>query len=125
MTSQLFGNWICWAIVIVALFCYQQLWLHFLRWRSGSQEHDALDPRVDINVLIGAMPLLGLLGTIIGLLTCFTELATQTSDGSLFSQGVSDALLTTQLGLVCAIPGWLLHAYILSKQPKPPMVEFG
>jgi biopolymer transport protein ExbB len=66
-------------------------------------------------ILIGALPLLGLLGTIIGLLTCFKGIASYGADGALLSGGIADALLTTQLGLVCAIPGWLLQTYIRSR----------
>ncbi|TNC90028.1 MAG: hypothetical protein CSH36_12095 [Thalassolituus sp.] len=36
----------------------------------------------------------------------------------LFSAGIGDALLTTQLGLLCAVPAWLIHSALLSKQRK-------
>lgn len=74
-------------------------------------------------VLIGALPLLGLLGTITGLLDCFAGIANQGADGSQISAGIGDALLTTQLGLVCAIPAWLLQAWVKSVAEKPASIN--
>lgn len=121
MIDQLIQNWLCWCILILALFCYQQLLLDLLSLRknvvmqntqchttaSHSQHHQDF-----MFVLISALPLLGLLGTIIGLLDCFAGIATDGVNSELMSEGIGDALLTTQLGLVCAIPAWLLHAYL-------------
>ena len=65
-------------------------------------------------------PLLGLLGTIIGMIETFASL----SSGSLFSHsggiagGISQALITTQLGLVVAIPGIFLSRYIQRIETK-------
>ncbi len=121
MITQLFGNWVCWAILLVALFCYHHICLHYLRRRSTGAE--AGHTHLDIHTLIGVMPLLGLLGTIGGLLTCFADLAQAGGESSALSQGISDALLTTQLGLVCAIPAWLLHAALRPKQVQSPLID--
>jgi len=120
MVQQLLGNWLCWAILILALVCYQQLWSDFLVQRSaatnlGNDAEQQSENSIKANfsgVLIGALPLMGLLGTIIGLLECFAGIAQQGASSELISSGIADALLTTQLGLVCAIPGWLLQAYV-------------
>ena len=66
-------------------------------------------------ILIGALPLLGLLGTIAGLLECFAGIANTGASNELVSSGIAKALLTTQLGLLCAIPGWLLQSWVHSK----------
>ena len=125
MIEQLTNNWICWAILLLALTCYQQLWLAFLHYRQLNSEAAALT--IDgpdklqeefSGVLIGALPLLGLLGTIIGLLDCFTSIATDGASSELMSGGIADALLTTQLGLVCAIPAWLLHTWVRSSSQR-------
>lgn len=62
--------------------------------------------------LIAALPLLGLLGTIIGLLKCFSGIAAGGASSELVGGGIADALLTTQLGIICAVPAWLLHAWV-------------
>ena len=56
--------------------------------------------------------MLGLFGTIVGLLECFIGMASDGVSSELVSGGIGDALLTTQLGITCAIPAWLLHAYV-------------
>ena len=57
-------------------------------------------------VLIGAAPLVGLLGTVGGMLTTFRGLssASATVPMDVISGGVSEALITTQTGLVIAVP---------------------
>lgn len=59
-----------------------------------------------LGVLVAAAPLLGLLGTVAGMLKTFTGLAT--ADGvtpiESVSSGISQALVTTQAGLVVAVP---------------------
>ncbi|SEN54351.1 outer membrane transport energization protein ExbB [Nitrosomonas marina] len=65
-------------------------------------------------------PLLGLLGTVMGMIETFDSLGSM----SLFTQsggiagGISQALITTQMGLSVAIPGLLLHGFLHKKQQK-------
>jgi len=57
--------------------------------------------------VIGSLaPLLGLLGTVMGMITAFQQLASAGSqvDPSVLSNGIWEALLTTAVGLVVAIP---------------------
>lgn len=64
--------------------------------------------------IVCVAPLLGLLGTVSGMIETFDSLA----DMSLFSQsggiagGISQALITTQVGLLVAVPGLLLGRYL-------------
>ena len=61
-------------------------------------------------------PLLGLLGTVTGMISTFQAITLYgTGDPKLMSGGISQALITTELGLVVAIPLLLLHAGILAK----------
>ena len=62
-----------------------------------------------IQVIAAVAPLLGLLGTVTGMIATF-EVITNVGTGNpkLLSGGISEALVTTQLGLVVAIPALLL-----------------
>lgn len=65
-------------------------------------------------VAAAAAPLLGLLGTVIGMIKTF-ELITVfgTGDAQSLSSGISEALITTALGLIVAIPTLVLHGILL------------
>jgi biopolymer transport protein ExbB len=53
-----------------------------------------------------AAPLLGLLGTVIGMVTTFRAVSTQFGNTAVaVSEGISQALITTQCGLIVALPG--------------------
>lgn len=67
--------------------------------------------------ILGAIaPLLGLLGTVTGIINTF-QIITMfgTGDPKLMSSGISQALVTTQLGLAIAIPIMLIHHYFRRK----------
>lgn len=70
-------------------------------------------------VSAAASPLLGLLGTVTGMIHTF-NLVTVFGSGkaSLLSSGISEALITTKYGLVVAIPALLAHAYFSRKVRK-------
>ena len=71
-----------------------------------------------IMTIVTAAPLLGLLGTVIGMIETFDSLG----DMSLFSQsggiagGISQALITTQMGLAVAIPGLIVNGALARRQ---------
>lgn len=61
---------------------------------------------VILSALISAAPLLGLLGTVWGMIRTFQVLGLKTGGTSgLMAAGISQALITTQFGLVVALPG--------------------
>ncbi|MBM9538668.1 MotA/TolQ/ExbB proton channel family protein [Desulfobulbus alkaliphilus] len=63
-----------------------------------------------LGMLAAIAPLLGLLGTVTGMINVFHVITLQgTSDPRLMSGGISEALVTTMLGLSVAIPLMLLH----------------
>ena len=69
-----------------------------------------------IAVLATVAPLLGLLGTVTGMISAFdTITAYGTSDPRLLSGGISEALVTTEIGLVIAIPVLLVHGFLSAK----------
>ena len=80
--------------------------------------------RVLISTIVLVAPLLGLLGTVSGMIETFDSLG----DMSLFSQsggiagGISQALITTQMGLAVSIPGLIVNG-ILDKKQKQIEIE--
>lgn len=65
-----------------------------------------------IKVLAAVAPLLGLLGTVIGMINTFQAITLfGTGDPQIMASGISEALVTTVLGLIAAIPLLLLHAF--------------
>ena len=61
-------------------------------------------------------PLLGLLGTVLGMITAFTGLTETTgANPDLLASGISQALITTAFGLFIAVPGLVLHKYFEQK----------
>ena len=68
-----------------------------------------------IKVFAALAPLLGLLGTVVGMILTFQQLTLfGTGDPKLMAGGISQALMTTVLGLVVAIPLILLHSLVSS-----------
>lgn len=64
-------------------------------------------------VVAAVAPLLGLLGTVTGMIETFQAITLfGAGDPKMMSSGISQALITTQLGLVVAIPVLLLHSFL-------------
>lgn len=69
-----------------------------------------------IKLFAGIAPLLGLLGTVTGMIATFQSITNfGTGDPKLMAAGISQALITTVLGLVAAIPLLLAHSFVASK----------
>lgn len=66
-----------------------------------------------ISVLAAIAPLLGLLGTVSGMINTFNAITIHgTGDPRMLSGGISEALVTTQLGLMVAVPVLVLHHFL-------------
>ncbi|PSU36057.1 MotA/TolQ/ExbB proton channel family protein [Photobacterium lutimaris] len=123
----------CWILVIervlYLLITYpkqRQLWLE--KWqlrddhsswyarsmRDGwlSQAHIALNQNLNlIKVLVAICPMLGLLGTVTGMISVFDVMATQgSSQPRLMASGISLATLPTMAGMVAALSGMFVHS---------------
>lgn len=75
--------------------------------RAGSDELGRLESRLsDLELIATIAPLLGLLGTVLGMIQAFAEVERfgSTVDPSLLAGGIWQALLTTAFGLIVAIP---------------------
>lgn len=63
--------------------------------------------------LVAAAPLLGLMGTVFGMIKTFNAVSMQGGQTSeLVAGGISQALITTQVGLVAAVPGTFCLAHL-------------
>jgi len=71
-----------------------------------------------MKVCVSAAPLVGLLGTVMGMLVTFDALASGSGGAktmALIARGISEALITTETGLVIALPGLFLQ-YALARR---------
>jgi biopolymer transport protein ExbB len=66
-----------------------------------------------LSVIAAVAPLLGLLGTVTGMISTFDVITEHgTGDPKLLSGGISEALVTTEVGLIVAIPVLLIHSVL-------------
>lgn len=67
-----------------------------------------------VKIIAAISPLLGLLGTVIGVFLAFKVMAqTGLNSPTMFAKGISMALLTTVGGMIVAIPHYIGHSYLL------------
>jgi len=89
---------------------------------------DALSPfycevkkhAVLVKTIVIIAPLIGLLGTVIGMIETFDALQTMAmfSQGNSIAGGISKAMFTTEMGLVVAVPGLLLGRILDRKEAQ-------
>ena len=69
-----------------------------------------------LGTIAAIAPLLGLLGTVVGMIRVFAEIMSQgTGNASVLAGGISEALITTAAGLTVAIPALAIHRYFVGK----------
>ncbi len=83
----------------------------------GSRHSASLDRYLGLLGTIATIsPLLGLLGTVLGMIRAFTQLSLEgVGSPATLGGGISEALITTATGLAVAIPTILLHKYLTSR----------
>lgn len=65
-----------------------------------------------LGTIAAITPLLGLLGTVVGMIRVFSEIMLQgTGNANALAGGISEALITTAAGLTVAIPTYMFHRY--------------
>src|SRR6187402_1429654 len=85
---------------------------------AGQLEVPRLERRLGIVATIGFVaPLIGLLGTIVGLIDAFVHISSQSGFASStdIASGIYQSLLTTAAGLVVAIPCAVAYSYLSSR----------
>jgi biopolymer transport protein ExbB len=69
-----------------------------------------------LGTIAAVAPLLGLLGTVVGMIRVFAEIMNQgTGNASVLAGGISEALITTAAGLAVAIPALVMHRYLTGR----------
>ncbi|MBL8819592.1 MAG: MotA/TolQ/ExbB proton channel family protein [Planctomyces sp.] len=85
---------------------------------AGEDENMALEHRLSYLALIGTIsPMLGLMGTVQGMIASFDKIATSTVSPkpSELAEGISTALFTTLLGLGIAIPAMIFYSFLKNR----------
>lgn len=69
-----------------------------------------------LGTIAAITPLLGLLGTVVGMIQVFSEIMLQgTGNANALAGGISQALITTAAGLTVAIPTYMFHRFFTRK----------
>jgi len=72
-----------------------------------------------ISLLSSIAPLLGLLGTVCGMIKTFSAIAEfGTGNARALAAGISEALITTQTGLIIAVPGLFLASFLIRRSDE-------
>lgn len=85
---------------------------------AGERASNGLRKYVRVfNAVSTISPLLGLLGTVFGMIKAFNDISTEGAMGrpELLSRGISEALITTAAGLSVAIPALVCYLFFLSR----------
>lgn len=94
--------------------------------RSENQEHTQMEGKIQaqkmqrgmvvLEMVAAIAPLLGLLGTVVGLMDVFFVVAkVGVGQTAAFSSGIAKALITTVVGLIIAIPAFVANSYFTNK----------
>ena len=79
---------------------------------AGHVIHDLERYLNTLGTIAAIAPLLGLLGTVVGMIKVFSEIMVQgTGNASALAGGISEALITTAAGLSVAIPALAMHRF--------------
>jgi biopolymer transport protein ExbB len=84
---------------------------------SASQvSHDMERYLTSLGIIASISPLLGLLGTVVGMIKVFTALMLEgAGNANVLAGGISQALITTAAGLSVAIPALMFHRFFLRR----------
>ena len=78
--------------------------------------HDLQRYLTSLGIIASIAPLLGLLGTVVGMIEVFTALMIEgAGNAKALAGGIGEALITTAAGLSVAIPALMFHRYFLRR----------
>ncbi len=83
---------------------------------AAQVSHDMERYLTSLGVIASISPLLGLLGTVVGMIKVFTALMLEgAGNANVLAGGISQALITTAAGLSVAIPALMFHRFFLRR----------
>ncbi len=83
---------------------------------AGQVSHDMERYLTSLGIIASISPLLGLLGTVVGMIKVFTALMLEgAGNANVLAGGISQALITTAAGLSVAIPALMFHRFFLRR----------
>ncbi len=87
---------------------------------AGSLEIPYLEKHLKVlGTIVAVAPLIGLLGTVMGMIKAFNVIALQgVGEPGALAGGISEALITTAVGLTIAIPSLILYNYFMHRTDK-------
>jgi biopolymer transport protein ExbB len=108
--------WIMLGLASFAYFTILIVWLnrHYIAHNQANAGAFFTQAMLLPGVIISALPLIGLLVTVMGLQRSFANLVYVSSQSYAVSAGISFAMLTTLLGLSLAVLGWVLFGWVKS-----------
>lgn len=71
-----------------------------------------------LSIIVGVSPMLGLLGTITGMIGSFNALNERAANPMAVTGGIGEALITTVFGLIISMIALCIHAYLTNKVKK-------
>ncbi len=87
--------------------------LELVKDATSRRVHELEVGMTTIKIIATTAPLLGLLGTVVGIYEAFQVISAKgLSDPGQFAAGISYALITTIVGLIVAIPHYIAHNYL-------------
>ncbi|WP_413111524.1 MotA/TolQ/ExbB proton channel family protein [Thaumasiovibrio sp. DFM-14] len=94
---------------------FESWYAHAIKAGIVSRAHSALNQSLGlIKVLVTLCPMLGLLGTVTGMISVFDVMAREgNSEPALMASGISMATLPTMAGMVAALSGMFIHSRLL------------
>jgi biopolymer transport protein ExbB len=83
---------------------------------EGQVTHDLERYLTALGIIASVAPLLGLLGTVVGMIDVFSALMLEgAGNANVLAGGISTALITTAAGLSVAIPALIFHRFLLRR----------
>jgi biopolymer transport protein ExbB len=83
---------------------------------ASQVSHDLQSYMTTLGIIASISPLLGLLGTVVGMIQVFTALMLEgAGNANVLAGGISQALITTAAGLSVAIPALMFHRFFLRR----------
>ena len=83
---------------------------------AGQVSHSLERYLTSLGIIASVSPLLGLLGTVVGMIKVFTALMLEgAGNANVLAGGISQALITTAAGLSVAIPALIFHRFFMRR----------